>query len=98
MDVVYSRCAGLDVHKATVVACVRVPGAAPGERRGETKTFATTMRGLTELSGWLGRHGVTEVAMESTGVYWRPVYAVLDDRQRDPGERPPRQNGPGPQN
>jgi len=78
MDVVYSRCAGLDVHKATVVACVRVPGAAPGERRGETKTFATTMRGLTELSGWLGRHGVTEVAMESTGVYWRPVYAVLE--------------------
>ena len=78
MEVVYARCAGLDVHKATVVACVRVPGARPGERRGETKTFATTTRGLTELSAWLGGHGVTEVAMESTGVYWRPVYAVLE--------------------
>src|SRR6266542_4397822 len=78
MEIVYARCAGLDVHKATVVACVRGPGLRPGERRGETKTFATTTRGLTELRDWLQRHGVTEVAMESTGVYWRPVYAVLE--------------------
>ena len=78
MDVVHARCAGLDVHKATVVGCVRVPGARREERRAETKTFATTLRGLRELLAWLIAHGVTQVAMESTGVYWRPVYAVLE--------------------
>jgi transposase len=78
MDVVNARCAGLDVHKATVVACVRGPGLQPGVRRGETKTFATTTRGLKELADWLLGHGVTEVAMESTGVYWRPVYEALE--------------------
>jgi len=82
MEVVYACCAGLDVHKATVVACVRVPGPRPGERRGETKTFATTTGGLAELGDWLRGHGVTEVAMESTGVYWRPVYAGLETRVR----------------
>jgi transposase len=78
MDVVHARCAGLDVHKATVVASVRGPGARRGERRGETKTFATTTRGLRELCDWLLAHGVTHVALESTGVYWRPVYAALE--------------------
>ena len=78
MDVVHARCAGLDVHKATVVACVRTPGLRRGERRGETKTFATTAPGQRELRDWLVAHGVTHAALESTGVYWRPVYAVLD--------------------
>ena len=78
MDVVNARCAGLDVHKATVVAGVRVPGPQPGARRGETKTFATTTRGLRDLTNWLRTHGVTVVAMESTGVYWRPVYEALE--------------------
>ena len=78
MEIVNARCAGLDVHKATVVACVRVPAPRRGERLRETKTFATTMRGLSELTDWLIAHGVTDVAMESTGVYWRPVYAVLE--------------------
>ncbi len=78
MDVVNARCAGLDVHKATVVAGVRVPGPQPGARRGETKTFATTTGGLRELTHWLLTHGVTDVAMESTGVYWRPVYEALE--------------------
>jgi len=78
MDLVHARCAGLDVHKATVVAGVRVPGAEPGERQTQTKTFATTLRGLRELLAWLLGHGVTHAAMESTGVYWRPVYAVLE--------------------
>ena len=78
MDLVYARCAGLDVHKVTVVGCVRVPGAAPGERQTATQTFATTLRGLQALAAWLTAHGVTLVAMESTGVYWRPVYAVLE--------------------
>src|SRR6266446_5652060 len=80
MDVVNARCAGLDVHKATVVGCVRGPGPQPGARRGETKTFATTTRGLQELTTWLLTHGVTDVAMESTGVYWRPVHAALEGR------------------
>lgn len=78
MDVVNARCAGLDVHKATVVGCVRGPGAQPGARRGETKTFATTTRGLHDLTHWLLAQGVTDVAMESTGVYWRPVHAALE--------------------
>jgi len=78
MDVVYARCAGLDVHKATVVACVRIPGPQSDARHAETQTFATTLRGLAALAAWLRAHGVTHVAMESTGVYWRPVYAVLE--------------------
>jgi transposase len=78
MELLYERCAGLDVHKATVVGCVRVPGRQRGERHSTTKTFATTTRGLTELAEWLGAYGVTHAAMESTGVYWRPVYAVLE--------------------
>ena len=78
MDVVHVQCAGLDVHKATVVAAVRLPGTRRGERQGETKTFSTTTRGLRELRDWLIAHGVTHAALESTGVYWRPVYAVLE--------------------
>jgi transposase len=78
MDVLYARCAGLDVHKVTVVGCVRVPGSRASERRTETKTFVTTMRGLGDLAAWLSSHGVTHAAIESTGVYWRPVYAVLE--------------------
>ena len=78
MDVVYARCAGLDVHKATVVACVRGPGPRSDARHAETQTFATTLRGLAALATWLTAHDVTHVAMESTGVYWRPVYAVLE--------------------
>ena len=78
MDLVYARCAGLDVHKETGVGCVRVPGPEPGERQAETKTFATKLQGLRALAAWLTAHGVTLVAMESTGVYWRPVYAVLE--------------------
>lgn len=78
MDLLYARCAGLDVHKATVVGCVRRPGPQPDARHAETTTFATTLRGLAALAAWLTAHGVTHVAMESTGVYWRPVFAVLE--------------------
>src|SRR5262245_52654367 len=78
MDVVVERCAGLDVHKKTVVACVRTPGSRRGERQSERQTFATTMSGLQALLAWLRAQQVTDVAMESTGVYWRPVYAVLE--------------------
>jgi transposase len=78
MDLIHERCAGLDVHKKTVMGCVRGPGQKRGERKIETREFSTTTRGLTELAKWLHGHGVTHVAMESTGVYWRPVYAVLE--------------------
>ena len=77
MDVVNERCAGLDVHKETVVACVRVPGL-DRRRRKVTRMFSTTMAGLQALRDWLADHGVTRAAMESTGVYSRPVYAVLE--------------------
>lgn len=77
MDVMIERCAGLDVHKRTVVATVRSPGAA-GKRRSVTQSFSTTTAGLQALEGWLTTEQVSHVAMESTGVYWRPVYAVLE--------------------
>ena len=78
MDVVITRCAGLDVHKATVVATVRVPGDA-GRRRIVTETFGTMTPDLIALREWLQAYGVTHVALESTGVYWKPVYYVLED-------------------
>ena len=78
MDVVVERCAGLDVHKDTVVACVRVP-APGGGRRSETRTFGAFTVDLLALRDWLLAHGVTLVGMESTGVYWRPVFYVLED-------------------
>jgi transposase len=75
MEVLYPRCAGLDVHKATVVACVRVVAGGPVQT--PVRTFATTTAGLLELADWLTAHGCTHVAMESTGVYWKPVWHVL---------------------
>jgi transposase len=72
MDVVVERVAGLDVHKASVTACARTP-AADGEREEHTETFATTVPGLLVLADWLEAHGVTQVAMEATGVFWKPV-------------------------
>lgn len=79
MDQVIERCAGLDVHKATVAACVRVPEG-PRGRTQHIRTFGTTTADLLALRDWLEAHGVTHVAMESTGVYWRPVYYVLEER------------------
>ena len=78
MNRILDRCAGLDVHQATVMATVRIPDEA-GDRRGITQEFATTTVGLLTLRDWLQAHGVTHVAMESTGVYWKPVYYVLED-------------------
>jgi transposase len=76
MQVVYERCCGLDVHKETVVACVIVPAGA-GQVQKETRSFATLTENLTELATWLHSQQVTHVAMESTGVYWKPIYNVL---------------------
>ena len=78
MDVVISRCAGLDVHQATVVATVRVPSPTGG-RDVMTATFGTMTPDLIALREWLQAYGVTQVALESTGVYWKPVYDVLED-------------------
>jgi transposase len=78
MERVIERAAGLDVHKKTVTACVRVPGPA-GDREQEVQTFGTTAAALLALRDWLQAHGITHVAMESTGVYWKPVYYVLEE-------------------
>ena len=77
MEVTYPRCAGLDVHKETVVACVRI--VAGGEVSRSVRTFATTTANLIELGEWLEVNGCTHVAMEATGVYWKPVWQVLED-------------------
>src|SRR5439155_7147201 len=79
MDRFVQRCAGLDVHKDTVAATVRVPGE-DGQRLQETRTFSTTTRELLTLVDWLDSYGVTLVGMESTGCYWKPVYYVLEER------------------
>jgi hypothetical protein len=81
MDVVVERPGALDVHKASVTACVRVPG--EGARREEhIAQFSTTVQGLLGLRDWLAAHRVTQVAMEATGVYWKPVvrHEALFDR------------------
>jgi len=72
MEAILERCAGLDVHKKTVVACVRTPTGAV------TRTFGTMTAELLELSDWLASQGVTHVAMESTGDYWKPVFNILE--------------------
>ena len=76
MEVICPRCAGLDVHKQTVVACVRI--ARDGAPLQEVRTFATTTSGLLALADWLDSFGVEHVAMEATGVYWKPVWHVLE--------------------
>jgi len=72
VDVIVSRCAGLDVHKDTVMACVRTPSP-DGGRRSTVRRFRTFTASLRELRDWLVAEGVTQVAMEATGVYWKPV-------------------------
>jgi transposase len=77
LELVVERCAGIDVHQAQLRVCVRVPG--DGRNRVEEfATFGTTTPDLLELSEWLSQRGVTQVAMEGTGVYWKPVYYVLE--------------------
>jgi transposase len=78
MDQLIERCCGLDVHRDTVAACVRVPGP-NGKRQHEVRTFGTTAAELLALRDWLEAHRVTHVAMESTGVYWKPVFYVLEE-------------------
>ena len=79
MDVVYERCCGLDVHKKSVVACLVTPGSGRAPRK-ELRTFGTMTDDLLALGDWLAAAGCTHVAMESTGVYWQPVWNLLEDR------------------
>jgi len=77
MEAIIERCCGLDVHQASVMACVLV-GPATGRPKREVRRFGTFLKDLLELRAWLEQNQCTHVAMESTGVYWRPVYAVLE--------------------
>jgi transposase len=78
MDVIVERAGALDVHKVSVTACVRV-GSQRGRREEHIAQFSTTVQGLLGLRDWLAAHRVTQVAMEATGVYWKPVWAILED-------------------
>jgi transposase len=77
MDTLYPRCAGIDVHKNNVVVCVRCCDR-PRKVFEEVRTFSTMTADLLALADWLAEHGVTHVAMESTGVYWKPVFNILE--------------------
>src|SRR5712692_4770236 len=80
MDVLVERCAGLDVHRDSVMATVRIPGERRRQRERHTRAFATTIAQLEALGDWLAGFGVTLVGMEATGIYWRPVFEVLESR------------------
>lgn len=82
MEVMHERVAGLDVHKETVVCCVRI--VAGGKVLRECRTFKTTTAGLEALLAWLTESGCTHVAMEATGVYWKPVWNILSDGKFEP--------------
>jgi len=77
MEVMHERVAGLDVHKAMIVACVRIMS--EGKVKRECRTFETSTAGLEALLDWLTASGCTHVAMEATGVYWKPVWNILSD-------------------
>src|SRR5262247_1839814 len=81
MDVVFTRCAGLDVHKKSITACRMIPDPTGREAEGimELRTFGTMTRDLLSLADWLTEASITHVAMESTGEYWKPVYNLLED-------------------
>jgi transposase len=79
MDVVHERCCGLDIHKKLIVACTIVP-ARGRQLHKQLRTFGTMTDDLQDLSDWLTEQGVTHVAMESTGSYWKPIFNVLEER------------------
>ncbi len=79
METIVERPGALDVHKAQVTACVRVPAGEGREREQHVAEFPTTVVGLLTLRDWLAAHGVTQVTMEATGVFWKPVWAILED-------------------
>jgi transposase len=77
MDVLYPSCAGIDVHKRTISVCVLTPGT-PGQPQQQIRECGTTRRELLELADWLLQNQVTHVGMESTGVYWKPIWNILE--------------------
>lgn len=83
MRVMHCACAGLDVHQKTVVACTMVSEAG-GEPKVEKRVFGISTSQVLEMSDWLGQQEISHIAMESTGTYWRPVWAVLEGRVRKP--------------
>ena len=96
MEVLYTRCAGLDVHAGSVTACVRV--AVDATVTYDHRTVSANTRGLLDLGDWLTAHGCTHVAMEATGVYWKPVWHVLGERfHADPRQRDAHPQYPGAQ-
>src|SRR3972149_9989758 len=78
MEVLYPRCAGVDVHAGSVTACVRIASGA--QVTYEHRTVSATTQGLLELADWLAAAGCTHGAMEATGVYWKPVWHVLEEQ------------------
>ena len=96
MELVVERAAALDVGKDEVVACIRVPvagvGQGRGRRRQEVRTYPTFTSSLQTLADWLQTEGVTQVVMEATGQYWKPIWYVLEERgfQLLLAGRPPR--------
>jgi len=78
VEAIFERVGALDVHKAQVTVCVRVPDQA-GRRVPHLAEFSTTVQGLLALRGWLAAHRITHVAIEATGVHWQPVWHILED-------------------
>jgi transposase len=77
MDVLYPSCAGIDVHKKTIAVCVLTPGASSKPQQ-QVREYGTTTRELLELADWLLQSQVTQIGMESTGVYWKPIWNILE--------------------
>src|SRR5512135_1688616 len=77
MELLYQRCAGLDVHKKNVKVCLKTPGPAGGQNK-EIRTDETKTADLLEMRDWLKERGCTHLARESTGVYWKPIYNLLE--------------------
>ena len=100
MELIVERCAGVDIGKDDVVACVRTPGPGGRGRRKETRTFRSFTGELEAMADWFAAEGVTQVVMEATGSYWKPVWYLLEERESFElllGERPSRQDPAGPQ-
>ena len=76
MRIMYERCCGLDIHKSSIAACALITE--KGKPQEETRRFGTMTGDLRELAGWLQQKGIRHVAMESTGVYWKPVWNILE--------------------
>ncbi len=82
MEIIYPRCAGIDVGKRKIAVAVRTPGDTPGERCQQIRMYKTFYQVLLEMVAWLVEEGVTYVAMESTGVYWKPVFHALCETEQ----------------